>query len=121
VQAIATGTAWLCPPAKLAQLSELVSTKNSQQEIENWTRQWNVGAAVILPMWFPEDKPTFSILQYTGLIEEQLAIKVAEFPNGTELLWQFQEQGLASMQKQQAVYELLRTVAEQHGVKIQKR
>jgi hypothetical protein len=124
VSAIARGTNWLCPPESLAKLSDLVWNKDQRQQIEAWRKQWNEGPAVIQTNWFPQDKPTFSILQYVGLTEEQLGAKLAQFRSGTELGWQFWQPGqispLVSMVKQEAVYERMRAVAGQRGIILQK-
>jgi hypothetical protein len=99
-------------------LTELVSTDASRRRISSWTAQWKEGAPVIQPMWFPEDQPAFSLLQYTALTEEQLQAKVAQFPRATELTWLFH--GPLSIEMQTAFYQRVRTVAGQHGVAIRK-
>lgn len=120
VFAIGGGTHWICPPDKLVRLADVVLTPQQRQQIENWIRQWKQGPALINPTWFPEDKPTFSVLQYAPLTEEQLRAKLAQFPRGTQMLWQFWQPGQiappVTMVKQEAVYERMRTVAEQHGI-----
>lgn len=118
VTAIGAGTSWLCPPEKLARLRELVSTDASRRQISTWTAQWKESVAAIQPRWFPEDQPTFALLQYSALTEEQLQAKVVQFPRGTEFTWLFR--GPLSMEKQTAVFERVRTAAEQHGVTIRK-
>jgi hypothetical protein len=118
--AIATGTNWLCPPAKLQRLAELVWVEGHRQEIDGWIKQWKQGSAAVNPIWFPEDSPTFSVLQYVSLTEDQLRAKLLQFPRGTELRWQFWQPGQISppvgMSKQEAVYERMRAIADEHGV-----
>jgi hypothetical protein len=120
VSAIAGGSNWICPPNQLARIAELVSTKGESRQIENWIRQWKQGPALIDPSWFPENRRTFSVLQYVALTEDQLLGKLAQFPQGTELLWQFWQPGQisppVSMAVQEALYERMRSAAEEHGV-----
>jgi hypothetical protein len=122
--AIATGTNWMCPPAKLRRLAELVWMERHRQQIDGWIKQWTQGSAVINPIWFPEDNPTFSVLQYSSLTEDQLRAKLLQFPRGTELRWQFWQQGQisppVSMSKQEAFYERMRAIADEHGVTLAK-
>jgi len=120
VFAIAGGSNWICPPDKLARLAALAWTISQRQQIESWTRQWEQGSALINPSWSAEDNPTFSVLQYVSLTEEQLRAKLAQFPRGTQVLWQFWQPGQiappVSMAKQEAFYERMRAIAEQHGI-----
>jgi hypothetical protein len=124
VFAIAKGTNWICPPDKLARLAELVWTKSQKQQIEGWMEQWKQGSALISPRWFPEDAPAFAVLQYDTLTEDQLRAKVAQFPSGMQLRWQFWQPGQisppVSMAKQEAFYERIRAEAERHGVILEK-
>lgn len=124
VFAIAGGTNWICPPEKLARIAGLVSTRGQCLQIESWIKQWKQGPALINPNWFPEDNRTFSVLQYTSLTEEQLRAKLAQFPRGTQLLWQFWQPGQisapVSMEVQEALYESTRSVAEKNGVTLGK-
>ena len=112
--AIAGGVNWICPPDKLAQLAELVSTKAERQQVEYWTKQWQQGPALVQPNWFPEDRWTFNLLQYTALTEDQLLAKLAQFPRGSQLLWQFSPS--VPMAVQEAVYDRMRAAAAQSGV-----
>ena len=120
VSAIAKGTNWICPPDKLARLAELVWTKGQMQQIEGWVKEWKQGSAMIHASWFPEDNPTFSVLHYVQLSEDQLRAKLGQFPRGTQLRWQFWQPGQisppVSMAKQEAFYERMRAGAEQHGI-----
>jgi hypothetical protein len=124
VTAIGAGTSWACPPDKLARLSELVWTKVQKRQIEGWAKQWEQGSAVIETTWFPEDTPTFSVLQYTSLTEDQLVAKVAQLPQSMELQWRFWPAGTisppVSMEKQEAAYERVRAAAAGQGIVITK-
>ena len=114
----------ICPPDKLARIAELVSTKRQGQQIESWIKEWKGGPALINSSWFPEDNRTFSVLQYVSLTEEQLRAKLTQFPRGMKLLWQFWQPGQipppVSMAVQENLYELMRGVAEKHGVTLGK-
>jgi hypothetical protein len=60
------------------------------------------------------------VLQYDDLTEDQLGAKLAQFPSGTHLLWQFWQLGQisppVSMTKQEEFNESVRILAERHGV-----
>jgi hypothetical protein len=120
VLAIAGGSNWICPPDKLARLAGFVWTANQRQQIENWIKQWKQGSAIVNTSWYPEDNPTFSVLQYGSLTGEQLGAKLAQFPRGTQLLWQFWQPGQiappVSLAKQEEFYGRMRVIAEQQGV-----
>jgi hypothetical protein len=123
VSAIGQGPNWLCSDDKIADLLDLVWTKESRQLIAGWPKS-AAGRATIMPQWYPADKPTFSVMQYSSLTEDQLKAKVTQFPEGTELVWQFWKQGEISppvgMGKQEAVYDRVRAVAERHGVTVRR-
>ncbi|HZU25571.1 MAG TPA: hypothetical protein VFA04_08615 [Bryobacteraceae bacterium] len=123
--AIGMGANWICGPDKLARLHALVWTKQVAQQVEAWAGMWKQGAPVINPAWFPDDTLRFSVLQYDALNEEQLLAKVAQLPSGTHLTWQFYAPGQisppVSLEKQEAVYQRVRTAAAQHGLVIARR
>jgi hypothetical protein len=122
IAAIARGTNWLTTPDQLARLSELVAGKLQAQSIKQWSDLWQERSPTILTYWFPEDRPTFSILQYDGLTEDQLRIKLSQLAKGSEVVWQFWKIGeispAVSMEKQDAVYERVRADAALHGVAV---
>ena len=64
------------------------------------------------------------MLQYDSLTEDQLSAKLAQFPPGTELLWQFWPPGQispgVSMAKQEEFYDRMRAVAQQHRITLGK-
>ena len=123
VSAIGRGVNWLCPPDKLSRLIELTWRYDQRDQIETWINAWNEGPALISP-WFQQGQPTFSLLQYGDLTEEQLQTKLAQLPKGTHLRWQFWRPGQIappkSMEKQDAIYEKMRVVAERRGVILDK-
>jgi hypothetical protein len=120
VSAIAGGSNWICPPDKLAQLAALVSTKGQGQQIETWIKQWKQAPALINPTWPRDNAPTFSVLQYSSLTEEQLSVKLSQFPRGTQLMWKFWPSSSVSMAAQEALYERMRSVADKNGVTLGK-
>jgi len=124
VNSIATGMTWICPPEKLDRLSALASPQQ-QRQIASWSEQWRNGGAVIGPTYFPEDQPSFTVLQYSQLDEEQLRAKLSQFPGGTKLYFQFWKPGHVlppvSMQEQDAIFQSLRSYALQYGVTLEGR
>jgi hypothetical protein len=122
--AIAKGTNWMSPPAKLAHLAQLLWTQANQLQIESWIKQWKQGPALIDATWFPEDNPKFAVLQYESLTEDELSTKLTQFPRGIQLRWQFWQPGQisppVSIAKQEAIYERMRAICEGHGVVLDK-
>jgi hypothetical protein len=123
VSAIGQGTNWLCSDDRMAELLDQVWTDGSRRLIAGWPKSAG-GTGTILPQWNPADQPTFSVMQYSALTEDQLKAKVTQFPEGTELVWQFWKPGEISppvgMDKQEAVYDRVRAVAERRGVTIRR-
>jgi hypothetical protein len=124
VNSIATGTSWICGSEKLAQLSALASPRQ-QMQVATWSEQWAQGQALILPNWYPEDRLSFGILQYSNLDEQQFRAKLSQLPRGMKLYFQIWKPGQisppASMEKQEAVFQALRSHAAQFGVTIEKK
>jgi hypothetical protein len=124
VNSIATGTNWICGPEKLAQLSALASPRQ-QIQVATWSKQWTQGQALILPNWYPEDRLNFGVLQYSNLDEQQLRAKLSQLPLGTKLYFQIWKPGQisppVSMEKQEAVFQALRSHAAQFGVTIEQK
>jgi hypothetical protein len=124
VNSIATGTNWICGPEKLAQLSALTSPRQ-QIQVATWSKQWSQGQAVILPNWYPEDRLSFGVLQYSNLDEQQFRAKLAQMPRGVKLYFQIWKPGQisppVSMEKQEAVLQSLRSYAAQFGVTIEEK
>jgi hypothetical protein len=121
VNSIVTGTNWICGPEKLERLRALASPRQEMQ-ISQWRKQWESGEGLILPNWYPEDKLSFGVLQYSNLDEEQLRAKLSQMPSGTTLQFQIWKPGqispAVSMEKQEAVFQSLRTYAAQFRVGI---
>jgi hypothetical protein len=124
VQSIAAGTNWICGPEKLERLSELASPRQ-RMKVANWSKEWERGEALILPNWFPEDRLSFGVLQYSNLNEQQFRAKLSQMPPGKSLSFQIWKPGQisppVSLERQQAVFEALRTCAAQYGVTIERK
>lgn len=124
VNSIATGANWICGPEKLAQLSALASPRQ-QMQVATWSKQWAQGQASILPNWYPEDRLSFGVLQYSNLDEQQFKAKLSQMPRGMKLYFQIWKPGQisppVSMEKQEAVFQSLRSHAAQFGVTIEKK
>jgi hypothetical protein len=124
VQSIATGTNWICGPEKLERLSELASPRQRMQ-VANWSKEWERGDALILPSWYPEDRLSFGVLQYSNLDEQQFRAKLSQMPRGTSLYFQIWKPGQisppVSMERQEAVFEALRIYAAQYEVTIERK
>lgn len=124
VDAIATGTSWICGPEKLAKLSALASP-HQQMQVAAWSKQWEQGQALILPNWHPEDHLSFGVLQYSNLNEQQFKSKLSQMPRGTKLYFQIWKPGQisppVSMEKQEAVFQALRSHAAEFGVTIEQK
>ena len=124
VNSIATGTNWICDPEKLAQLSALASPRQ-QIQVATWSKQWAQGQALILPNWYPEDRLSFGVLQYSNLDEQQCMAKLSQMPRGMKLYFQIWKPGQisppVSMEKQKAVFQVLRRHAAQFGVTIEEK
>ena len=124
VSAITGGTAWLSSREMLVRLQTLVVTDRELKEIQFMIDHWRQSAPIIEPNWYSGESPTFNLLQSSSLTEEQLSIKLAQFPRGTTVQWQFWLPGTAnppvSMEIQEAAYEQVRAAAEAHGIIVQK-
>lgn len=124
VSSIATGTGWICGPQKLAQLSGLASPRQ-QVQVATWSKGWEAGDALILPNWYPEDRLGFGVLQYSNLDEQQFRAKLSQMPSGMRLYFQIWKPGQilppVSVERQEAVFERLRSYAAQFGVTIEKK
>ena len=128
VSALAGGTGWLCPPDKLARLRSLVLTSYNRQQIDNLFEQWKNQPFLINPnwssAWTPEQNTTFNLLNSPSMTEDQLGAKITQFPKGTHLAFQFWQSGQiappVSMEKQEAAFDRLHAIAEEHGITLEK-
>jgi len=124
VNSIATGKNWICGPEKLEQLSALASPRQ-QIQVEAWSKQWTQGQALIQPNWYPADRVSFGVLQYSNLKEQQFRAKLSQLPRGMKLYFQIWKPGQifppVSMEKQEAVFQALRSHAAQFGVTIEQK
>jgi hypothetical protein len=123
VRAIAAGKGWICPPESLGRLADLTWAKYNAREIASWIKQWVPGPAVVGLESLAGDKPTFRLVQYTGLTEEQLGAKVAQLPSGTHLLWGSSSPAWrppAALAATEPIYERIRRIAEKNGVVLER-
>lgn len=124
VNSIATGTNWICGPEKLERLGALASPRQ-QMQIATWSKEWARNEELISPTWFPEDRLSFGVLQYSNLDEEQFRAKLSQMPRGTKLYFQIWKPGQisppVSMEKQEAVLQALRNYAAQFRVTIEEK
>ena len=122
MNSIATGTNWICGPEKLAQLSALASPRQ-QMQVATWSKQWARGQALILPNWYPEERLSFGVLQYSNLDEQQFMAKLSQMPPVMKFYFQIWKPGQISpplsMEKQEAVFQPLRSRAAQFGMTIE--
>ena len=95
-------------------------TRQDRLQVERWTAEWKAGPLRIDPQWFPEDALTFNVLASVQLTEDQMIAKLAQFPRGTRFVWPMWMPGQIApqveMEKQQAVFERMKAVAEEHGL-----
>jgi hypothetical protein len=124
VNSIATGTNWICGPEKFERLRTLASPRQ-QMQISQWSKLWELGDALIRPNWYPEDRLSFGVLQYSNLDEEQFRAKLSQMPKGTKLQFQIWKPGQisppVSMEKQEAVFQSLQGYAARCGVNIEQK
>jgi hypothetical protein len=124
LKALAGGTNWLCTPQKLARLKELAVSEDQRAQIQEWLDTWKDGLLQATPDWIKEDSVEFSLLASSALTEEQMRTKLAQFPQGTKILWQIWQPGNISstitMKRQEAEYESMRAIAAEHGVSLVK-
>jgi hypothetical protein len=124
-QAILGGHGWICPPDKLAGLSELVLSDYDLREVKRATEEWQNRPFQISAAWSPEENPRFQVLHSADLDEEQLKAKLAQFPSGTRFEWLIWLPGHiyppVAVSTQEAVYERVRNDAEAHRVIVAKK
>jgi hypothetical protein len=122
ISALAGGTSWLCTPKKLAHLKELAVSENQRSQVQDWLDEWNEGPLKVTPNWMEENSVEFSLLASSALTEAQMRTKLAQFPSGTQILWQIWQPGSISssitLKRQEADYEAMRAIAAEHDVSL---
>ena len=120
VNAVAGGAGWLSTPERLIRLRDLAVTDRQRHQIQLWLDSWKEGRPRIDPNWNQDQDPTFGILQSSNLTATQLTAKLAQFPSGTTVEWQFWPPGQisppVSIDKQDAAFDIQRAAAAEHGV-----
>lgn len=116
--ALCAATNWICTPEKLAQLEVLVLTEPGKTWIEGWIKLAKQEPYEIQVFWFPEDRPTFSVLQYQALTQEQMLSKIAQFPRGTQFMYtRTREPTVAAREK--ILIERMKSLSEEHGIQFE--
>jgi hypothetical protein len=122
-QGIAWGQGWISPPEKLARLAKLVLTDYDSKQIDHWSEEWKGSTHLIESGWFPAETPTFSLMGYSGLTEDQLRTKLEQFPRGSHFDWLIwmpgQIQPAIAVSRQEEVFERVRADADAHGIVIE--
>jgi hypothetical protein len=94
-------------------------------QISQWSKQWERGDALILPNWYPEERLSFGVLQYSNLDEEQIRAKLSQMASGTKLYFQIWKPGQisppVSMKRQETVFQSLRSYATKLGLTIEQK
>jgi hypothetical protein len=118
VDAIGIGTAWLCPPEKLARLKELTDTDSERQYIDMWINAWKDDPPTVTPMWHDESFLEFDFLLADSLTESQLKTRLALLPRGTRVVWQIWNPSFIRQSVQKAEFEKFQSWAKPLGVMI---
>ncbi len=117
VYAICSATNWICTSEQLARLKSLTLTEQRREEIEDWIKLQTHEPFQIQGSWFPEDAPTFSVLQYQALTEQNLPDKLAQFPRGSRFTYTLSAPtNLAG--RENALIEGMKSVAHQRGLQV---
>jgi hypothetical protein len=120
--AIARGHGWMSRPEDLTRLEALLLTDNERRQIGYAKLDWGKSPIAIIPEWSGDREPTFTMLLYLGLTEDQLAAKLSQLPRGTKFFWQMvgpdQMPDPVSKATQEAEFEKLRAVAAANGMEI---
>lgn len=118
VSAICAATNWICSPEKLVRLEALALTEPQKTGIEGWIKLAKQKPYQIQEFWFPEERPTFSVLQYEALTEEQLPNKIAQFPRGARFTYsQTAVPTVAAREK--TLIERMKFISGQHGIQLE--
>ena len=115
VSAICAATNWICPYERLARLEALALTEPQRIAIEGWIKMAEQERYHIQASWFPEERPTFSILQYQALTEQQLPNKIAQFPPGARFNYS-RTATLTAAAREKTLIERMKTICDEHGI-----
>ena len=118
VDAIGIGTAWLCPPEKLARLRALTDTDGERQFVDMWTNAWKDEPPTVTPSWWDESSLEFDFLLANGLTEAQLKTRLALLPTGGRVVWQIWNPSFIRQSVQRAEFEKFQSWAKPLGVTI---
>ena len=120
--AIVRGHGWLIRPEDLMRLEALLLTDNERRQIAYSKFDWKKSPLTITPLWNGDLDPTFQLLQYEELSEDQLVAKLSQLPRGTKFDWQMiqadQMPDPVSIATQEAEFEKIRVAAAENGMEI---
>jgi hypothetical protein len=115
VSAICAATNWICLSERLARLEALALTEPQRIAIEGWIKMAAQERYLIQASWFPEERPTFSTLQYQALTEQQLPNKIAQFPPGARFNYS-RTATLTAAAREKTLIERMKTICDEHGI-----
>lgn len=118
VYALCAATSWICSPEKLARLEALALTEHQRAEIDGWIKLNKQEPVPIQASWFPEDRPTFIVLQYQALTEDQIPEKIAQFPRNVRFTYTPNAPPNLAV-REKTLIERLKAVSEQHGLQLE--
>ena len=118
VSAICAATNWICTPEKLARLEMLALTEPQKTVIESWIKLAMQEPYQIQTFWIPEERPTFTVLQYQALTQEQLPNKIAQFPRGARFTYT-QTTAPTVAAREKTLIERMKSISEQHGIQLE--
>lgn len=118
VSAICAATNWICSPEKLSRLETLVLTEPQKTGIEGWIKLAKQEPYQVQAFWFPEERPTFSVLQYQALTEEQLPNKIAQYPHGARFTYTLTAAPTIAA-REKTLIERMKFFSEEHGIQLE--
>ncbi len=118
--ALLSGRGWLCPPEKLARLSDLALSDFNRDQIKLDIAKWQSQPFDIDTAWVPGQEPAFYVLSYADMTEKQLRAKLAQFPRGTRFVYTVWTPARShpplSVSMQEAAFQRIRAFAESRGL-----
>lgn len=93
-------------------------TEPEKSAIEDWIKLLKQEPYQIQAYWFPEEHPWFSVLQYQALTEEQLPIKIAQFPRGSRFTYT-RTMATTVVARERALIERMKSLSEERGIQLE--
>jgi len=120
--AILRGNGWMIRREDLTHLQGLLLNEYERRQIGFVDLDSEKQPIAITPVWNGDLEPTFQMLQYLDLTDEQLAAKLRQYPRGRKFNWLIWQSDQApdppSKAKQDAEFEKLRAVAAENGMEM---